>query len=128
MTWLRTFGVALVVCFSLLLNGVACMLIAMSMKQQAPISDADVVVSGVGNSGNDISAPPSPRRLVRRVMERKLAPPVTDDMLKQTVAGLLDRARQGDADAAAFVFELAAAQQAQATGTSTAPGAATDEP
>src|SRR4051794_40196752 len=100
MTWLRTFGVALVVCFSLLLNGVACVLIAMSLKQQAPITDADVVVSGVGNSGNDIAAPPSPRRLVRRVMERHLAPPVTDAMLQQTVSGLLDRARQGDAEAA----------------------------
>jgi len=52
MNTFKTLGIALVVCFSLLLNGVACVLIAMSMRQQPPIHDADIVVAGVGNSGN----------------------------------------------------------------------------
>src|SRR5215208_5036729 len=93
MNFFKTFGVALVLCISLLLSGVACVLIATSMKQQPPIGDADVVVAGVGNSGNSISAGPSPRRLARRAIERDVAPPVDDATLQATVRALIDRAR-----------------------------------
>jgi hypothetical protein len=51
----------------------------MSIRQQPPIHDADVVVAGVGNSGNDIMTRASPRRLVRRVMER----PRRDDFARR---------------------------------------------
>ena len=119
MNFFKTFGVALVLCISLLLSGVACVLIAMSMKQQPPISDADVVVAGVGNSGNSISAGPSPRRLARRAIERDVAPPVDDATLQATVRALIDRATQGDLEAAAFVFELNAQQREQAAAATT---------
>src|SRR5690349_6854785 len=100
----RTFGVAIVLCISLLLSGVACVLIAMSMKHQPPISNADLVIAGVGNSGNDIvTGGATPRRLVRRVMEQKAAPEITDAMLQATTTALIERARQGDPEAAAFV-------------------------
>lgn len=123
MNSVKTIGVIIVVCFSLLLNGVAVVLIAMSLNHQPPITDAEVVVAGVGNSANEITAPASPRRLVRRVMERDVAPQVTDDMLRTTTAALLERATRGDADAAAFLFELAAAQRekAQLQAATTAP-------
>lgn len=120
MQTLRTLGVAFVLCLSLVLSGLACLLIAMSMKtQQPPISDADVVLSGIGNSGNDITIS-SQRRLVRRVMERKVAPQVDDQTLRATVEALLERAKKGDVDAAAFVFELASEQRVKApAGTAT---------
>ena len=123
MNTVKTIGVVLVVCLSLLLNGVACVLIAMSIRQQPPITGADVVVAGVGNSANEITAPANPRRLVRRVMERDVAPQVTDEMLRTTTASLVERATRGDVDAAAFLFELAAAQRekAQAQAATTAP-------
>jgi hypothetical protein len=114
MNTVKTIGVVLVVCLSLLLNGVACVLIAMSINRQPPITDADVVVAGVGNSANEITAPASPRRLVRRVIERDVAPQVTDDMLRTSTAALVERATRGEADAAAFLFELAAAQREKA--------------
>jgi hypothetical protein len=121
MNTFKTIGIVLVVCFSLLLNGVACVLIAMSMKQQGPIDDADVVVAGVGNSGNDITTAGSPRRLARRVMERNLSPAITDAMLQESTTALIERARQGDAHAAAFLFELAAAQREKAKAAATWP-------
>ena len=123
MNALKTLGVALMLSLSLLLSGVACVLIAMSMKQQQPIGDADVVVAGVGNSGNDITLT-SHRRLVREVMDRGVAPPVTSDLLRTTVDAMIERAKQGDPDAAEFVFELAAAQRARAQ--QTAPVAETE--
>jgi hypothetical protein len=123
MNTLKTLGVALMLSLSLLLSGVACVLIAMSMKQQQPIGDADVVVAGVGNSGNNIASR-SHRRLVREVMDRGVAPPVTSDLLRTTVDAMIERARQGDTEAAAFVFELAAAQRAKAQ--QPAPVAATE--
>jgi hypothetical protein len=126
MNTFKALGIALVVCFSLLLNGVACVLIAMSMKQQPPISDADVVVAGVGNSGNDISMSSSPRKLARRVTERHLAPPVTDAMLQSATNALIDKGIRGEPDAAAFLFELAAAQRAKA-GATTSPSDAPDD-
>ena len=115
----KTIAVAIVLFLSLFLSGVACVLIAMSMKQQPPISDADVVVAGVGNSGNDITVR-SHRRLVREVMERGAAPVITQSTLQTTVDALIERAKQGDPDAAGFVFELAAAQRAQAAATAAA--------
>jgi hypothetical protein len=117
MNTLKTLGVVLVLCISLLLSGVACVLIALSMKQQPPIDNADVVVAGVGNSGNNLTTGFSARRLARRAMEQKVAPTVDDVMLQATVDALISRAKQGDADAAAFVFELAAAQRENAKAT-----------
>ena len=103
----KSFGVALVLCISLLLSGVACVLIAMSMNQ----THGDVVVAGVGNSGNDITTGFSPRRLARRAVEQKVAPTVDDAILRATVDALVSRAQQGDPEAAAFVFELATLQR-----------------
>jgi hypothetical protein len=67
MNFLKTFGVAMVLCLSLLLSGVACVLMAVSLKQQPGAGEAaDVVVSGVGNSGNTFGSGLSARRLARR--------------------------------------------------------------
>src|SRR5256885_17269693 len=88
MNTLKTLGVALMLCFSLLLSGVACVLIAMSMKQQQPIGDADVVVAGFGNADNQISVS-SHRRLIKEVMARRVAPPVTKPEHQTTVRALI---------------------------------------
>jgi hypothetical protein len=120
MNTFKTIGVAIMLSLSLLLSGVACVLIAVSMKQHQPAGDADVVVAGIGNSGNNFGAP-SHRRLVKEVMERGVAPPVGDDLLRTTVDALLERAKRGDTDAAAFVFELAAAQRAKQAGQAATP-------
>ena len=112
MNTFKTLGVAMMLCFSLLLSGVACVLIAVSIKHQQPIGDADVVVSGFGNMDNDINIT-SRRKLVKEVMARGVAPPVTGATLQATVDALIERAKQGDPDAAEFVFELAAAQRAK---------------
>ena len=109
----KTLGVVLVVCLSLLLNGVACVLIVMSMKQP-PITDADVVVAGVGNSGNQIAGSSSARRLARQAADRNLVPAIPDSTLAELASTLIRRAREGDVEAAAFVFELAAAQRTKA--------------
>lgn len=115
----RTFGVALVVGLSLLLNGIACVLIAVSMRQQTPTGDADVVVAGVGNSGNSFGGGASARRLARHAAERGVTPPIDDATLRAAVEGLVMRAKQGDVEAASFVFELAAAQRAKSAPTTT---------
>jgi len=115
MNTFKTLGVAMMLALSLLLSGVACVLIAMSMKHQQPVGDADVVVSGMGIADNEITVT-SHRRLVREVMDRGVAPPITRDTLQSTVDALIDRARKGDPDAADFVFELAKAQRAKQTG------------
>ena len=111
MNGLKGLGVALVVCLSLVVNVIACVLIAMSMRQQPPISDADVVVAGVGNSGNTFTGGASVRRMARLAAERDVAPPVGDATLRATTVQLIERAKQGDVEAAAFVFELAEAQR-----------------
>jgi hypothetical protein len=121
MNTFKTLGVAIMLSLSLLLSLVACVLIAMSMKQQQPIGDADVVVAGVGNSGNDITIT-SHRRLVREVVARGVAPPITQATLQTTVDALIERAKHGDPDAAGFVFDLAAAQRTKPQ-PQTAPGA-----
>jgi hypothetical protein len=121
MNTFKTLGVALMLSLSLLLSGVACVLMAMSMKQQQPIADADVVVSGMGIADNEITVT-SHRRLVREVMNRGVAPPITQATLQTTVDALIERAKHGDPDAAGFVFELAAAQRTKPQ-TQTAPGA-----
>jgi hypothetical protein len=112
MNTFKTLGVALMLCISLLLSGVACVLIAMSMKQHQPIGDADVVFAGVGNSDNEVTVS-SHRRLIKEVMARGVAPPITTETLQTTIDALIQRARQGDTEAASFVFELAAAQRAK---------------
>ncbi|HZN64029.1 MAG TPA: hypothetical protein VFB66_01925 [Tepidisphaeraceae bacterium] len=119
MNGLKGLGVALVVCLSLVVNVIACVLIAMSMRQQPPISDADVVVAGVGNSGNTFGGGASVRRMARLAAERDVAPPVGDATLRQTAVQLIERAKQGDVEAAAFVFELAEAQRTKAGGAAT---------
>jgi hypothetical protein len=121
MNFLKTFGVAMVLCLSLLLSGVACALMAVSMGQQPRAGEADVVVSGIGNSGNTFGTGPSARRLARRVVERDAADPIDDFTLRAAARALIDRAKEGDPEAAAFVFELAAAQREKAKGSAPAP-------
>jgi hypothetical protein len=121
MNTFKTLGVAVMLALSLLLSGVACVLIAMSIKQQPPISDAEIVVAGVGNSGNTFSSS-SGRRVARLAAELNAAPQVSDQQLQQAVAALAHRATQeGDPDAAAFLFELASLQRGKAPQTAPAP-------
>jgi hypothetical protein len=124
MNTFKTLGVAIMLSLSLLLSLVACGLIAVSMKQQQPIGDADVVVSGFGNMDNEITVS-SHRRLVKEVMDRGVAPAITQGTLQTTVDALIERAKHGDPDAAAFVFELAAAQRGKGSQqTQPSPGSA----
>ena len=106
----KSLGVALVVCLSLLVNVIACVLIALSLEQPPTVGDADVVITGVGNSGNSFTSS-SKRRLAKQAIDRNVAPEISDATLKATVAALVDRAAQGDTEAAAFVFELGTAQR-----------------
>ena len=122
MNGLKSVAIALVLFVSLLLSGVACVLMAMSMRQQPPISDAEVVVAGVGNSGNSVGVGVSTRRLARQVVERDVAPTIDDTTLRTTSDSLIARAKEGDVEAAAFDFELAAAQREKAKASAAAPG------
>ena len=72
-----------------------------------------VRVAGVGNSGNTIYGSPSISRLLRRARALDLAPTVTDDMLRKCMVAVLDRAAQGDVEAAGIAFEIAAWQRSK---------------
>ena len=107
---MKAVAIALALCLSLLLSAAACVVAAASLQAQAP-DDGPVRISGMGNSGNTFYVSAA-RRSARQANELGVAPKVSDEVLEQTVRSLIARAHQGDAEAAAFVFELAAAQPA----------------
>ena len=72
----------------------------------------EIRISGIGNSGNSVGTSGT-ARAARRAARMKDVPEVSDDTLREVVEAVVVKAKQGDADAAAFVFELAAAQKAR---------------
>ncbi len=68
-------------------------------------------IAGVGNSGNTVYGRASLGRLLGRARTLDLAPTVTDDMLRKCVLAVLDRAAQGDVEAAGIAFQIAAWQR-----------------
>jgi nitrogen regulatory protein PII len=110
----KSLAVAFILFLSLLLSAGALALSAFSVQgntNDRP-DDAPVRISGIGNSGNTFYVSPA-RRSARLANEMNVSAKVSDEQLEQTVRALVARAHQGDADAAAFVFELAAAQRAK---------------
>ena len=73
-------------------------------------------VFGSGSHFGSVShkAPtPATTQLAEAVVATGLDAEVSDDVLRQIVQAVMKRAAEGDVEAAAFVFELAARQQAE---------------
>jgi hypothetical protein len=79
--------------------------------------DAEIRISGIGNSGNGPFT--STHRLSRRAAELPGVPHVSDADIEQIVAAVRQKAQQGDVDAAMFVLDLAAVQRTKPTQTAT---------
>jgi hypothetical protein len=73
--------------------------------------DGTVSIRGVGNSGNTFYAAPTAHRLSRLLKVERDIPLVSDDELRLVVAAVRERALAGDAHAAHFIVDLAAAQR-----------------
>lgn len=69
-------------------------------------------IRGFGNSGNNLNFS-SAARSARKV-DLLGAAPVSEETLKAVTDGILTRAKNGDLEAAPFVFELASIQRARA--------------
>lgn len=80
-----------------------------------------VTVSGFGNSGNSVILGTSALvRAARRLHEAGKAPAVDSVLVESILEGLLNKARAGEPEAAAFFLELAALQlQGQRAGSPT---------
>lgn len=100
-------------CAALALGAIA-LLTATSMIPAAPASDGGVTICGIGNSGNNMSPNSSAVRLARKVKELDLTQEVKDQTLREILKAVEARALQGDAEAAAVVFELAAMERVKA--------------
>ncbi len=67
----------------------------------------------IGNERTTWEATPAATtRLAHAIVEMDLAPELDEATLAAVTQAVLERARQGDVEAAAFVFELAAMQKA----------------
>lgn len=75
---------------------------------------AGVAIFGTGSHMGHFEYPveASASRLATKLVELELAPELSDQVLKQTLQAVMDRAAEGDVEAAAFVFELASLQRA----------------
>src|SRR5687767_4329927 len=116
---LKGFAAALVLALALVMTVVSCLVLASSFTAAANEAtgspDAPVRISGIGNSGNTFGvARTSARDLARRAAGHDFVPRVTDDRLRDIALAVEARALQGDVEAAAFVFELAALQKEKA--------------
>ena len=105
--------------FGAVLSAVACVLISVAclliVSSTTTADDDGIRISGIGNSGNSFSLS-APIRLARKVKGLNIAPTISDDVLRSTLKALMDRAAQGDVEAAAFVVELACIQRAAPVG------------
>jgi hypothetical protein len=75
--------------------------------------DADIRVGGMGVQVQNVNTSIA-GRLARRAANLKEIPQVTDAMLVEAVRAVMDNARRGDVNAAAFLLDLSAAQKALA--------------
>jgi hypothetical protein len=71
----------------------------------------EVSISGIGNNLNGGYNSSSVGRLARRAAESQAVAQVSDETLRDVAAALTAKARDGDVNAAAIVFELADAQK-----------------
>ena len=71
--------------------------------------------------GRNYAAPtPATTRLARALIDLNLDPEISDDAVRQSVQALVDRAADGEPEAASFIAELAAMQRADDTDTASA--------
>lgn len=132
---LKGFGVALVLALALMITVVSCVVLATSLSLRgdddpaaAASSGGAVRISGIGNSGNTFGGSRgSALHLARRAAAHDFVPRVSDDRLRDITLALQAQALQGDVEAAAFVFELAALQK-EAAGKAAAAAAPADPP
>jgi hypothetical protein len=72
----------------------------------------ELSISGIGNNLNGGYNSSSPvARAARRAAESQAVAQVSDETLRDVAAAITAKARDGDVNAAAFVFELADAQK-----------------
>jgi hypothetical protein len=64
-----------------------------------------------GHTEINATSEPAATQLARRMSELKIGPALTDEMLGQIQEAIVKRAKEGDVQAAAFVYELAARQR-----------------
>ena len=116
---LKGFAAALVLALAVVMTAICTFVLASTLttaaNEPAASADAPVRISGIGNSGNTFGvARTSARDLARRAAAHDFVPHVTDDRLRDIALAVEARALQGDVEAAAFVFELAALQKEKA--------------
>jgi hypothetical protein len=68
-------------------------------------------IYGIGNSGNEFGAAGLVDDVARALAESEATPEVTDPMLGQVFDAIWQRARQGDAEAALIVLQVAQEQR-----------------
>jgi hypothetical protein len=87
--------------------------IASFLPRTSRDAGGELTISGIGNNlnGGYNSSSASISRLARRVAESDAIGQVSDQTLRDVAAALTAKARDGDVNAAAFVFELADQQK-----------------
>ena len=108
----RTFGVALILAFALLISFVASVLIATNLKNQG---ESEIRIASLfGANVTNVNSSPA-LRLAQKSKTLADLPQISDTELREIITAVIDRAHKGDADAALFVFELANLQRANTT-------------
>ena len=75
-------------------------------------SEGDLIsIRGVGNSGNTVYSSSARRRAIKALGLDRGVPEITDAMLREMVASVVERAAKGEPEAVDFVLELARAQR-----------------
>jgi len=89
-------------------------MIVLSVFLISAISVAAVFTTGSrfgSTTTNVYGGEPAASLLAKRVMELKITPKISDEDLRQIQEAVMKRAKAGEVEAAAFVFDLAARQR-----------------
>jgi NADPH-dependent glutamate synthase beta subunit-like oxidoreductase len=115
---LRLIGLVLLVLIVSLLVSPATMMLTLAVlgdHAQQIVADSDgdpVVVIGAGNSGNQFHRTSRDMEMLARTLAGlEQTPEVTDEVLERIRAAILQRAADGDLEAAAVVARIAEAQR-----------------
>jgi len=108
-------GIILAVCIASAALALGTISLLTAASAAGPASDGGVIIGGFGNSGNSFNASSTAARLAREAMKLNLSLDSSNDLLREVLTALQKRALQGDAEAAAIVFELAALERAKQT-------------
>ncbi|MEM7537990.1 MAG: hypothetical protein AAF639_37815 [Chloroflexota bacterium] len=81
--------------------------IALAFRTRAGATN---IANGLGNSGNNFYLHEPRHKLAQILLERNIAPTVSDETLKQIYDVIERQAVEGDLDAAAVIFEIAKQQ------------------